>query len=184
MGLSRTERLRIFRDILRPPHARGNTAASDVPVDMGDGVCVDAPFGCEYGYNISIGHDVVIGSNCLIQDPCKVRIGDKCIIGPDVKLLGNSWSSNPAERSGSAGVARGKPITIEENVLIGAGVIIKEGVRIGRNCTIGPGKVVTQVSLVLFTLTSFMMGLRGTVTNYLLHRILAKAPHSTRQHLV
>lgn len=146
MGFSRSDRARMFREILRPPHTRGNTAAGDVPVDMGDGVCVDAPFNCEYGYNISIGSDVVIGTNCLIQDACKVRIGNKCILGPNVQLLANSWSTNPNERSGSAGVARGKSIIIEDNVLIGAGTRIMEGVRIGRNSSIGPGKTITQVS--------------------------------------
>ena len=53
---------------------------------VGNNVIVEAPFNCDYGYNIHIGHDVVIGKNCTILDSCKVKIGGRCILGPNVNI--------------------------------------------------------------------------------------------------
>lgn len=35
---------------------------------------VEAPFRCDYGYNIELGEDVYINFGCTILDTCKVGI--------------------------------------------------------------------------------------------------------------
>lgn len=67
---------------------------------------------------ISIGDNVRVGANCLIMD-------------------GDGHQDDP--RSG-----KNKPIFIEDNVWLGANVVVKKGVTIGKNSVIGMSSVVTK----------------------------------------
>ncbi len=44
---------------------------------------IQAPFWCDYGYNIEIGENFYANHGCVILDPAKVRFGDNVFIGPD-----------------------------------------------------------------------------------------------------
>ena len=154
-GVSPEERSRLFRDILQPrEYVLSPTHASPVtPMGrVGNNVVVEAPFTCDYGYNISIGEDVVIGKNCTIMDTCDVVIGDRCSIGPNVNIFTASLYLHPKRRLGSRGPSFGKKITIEADVWIGGGVTILPGRTIGRGSTVGAGSVVTRVSSLVFHL--------------------------------
>ncbi|KAI1364884.1 hypothetical protein F5Y08DRAFT_328398 [Xylaria arbuscula] len=93
-GVSATERSRLFRDILKPREPINlppqMISAAIRAGRVGAEVVVEAPFTCDYGYNITIGNNVMIGRNCTILDPVDITIGDNCIIGPNVTLLGCS----------------------------------------------------------------------------------------------
>jgi acetyltransferase-like isoleucine patch superfamily enzyme len=155
-GISREERARLFREVLEPKWVKSLRAPhSQNPIgSLGKDVCVDAPFTCEYGYNINIGDEVVLGSNCTILDPCRIIIGARTIIGPNVNIFGNTVSTDPRARKGSKGTACGKEVIIEEDVYIGGNVTILPGVTIGKGATVGAGSVVTHVS------SSFVLELR------------------------
>lgn len=147
-GVSREERTRLFRAVLEPatiPRPGGTVRSS-----LGRDVAVEAPFTCEYGYNIRIADDVVIGPNCTISDPCVVNIGPRCVLGPDVKIYGNTRDPNDIDRrAGSRGLAVGRRIDIESDVLIEGNVTItppEGGIVIGHGSTITAGSVVTTVS--------------------------------------
>ena len=71
-----------------------------------------------------------------------ISIGDDCLIGPNVQLLTVSHAGNPIERLNKENFAA--PITIGNNVWIGAGVIVLAGVSIGDNAVVGAGSVVTK----------------------------------------
>lgn len=146
-GVSAEERDRLFRDILQPREsAISPTNASSVnPIGrVGDNVIVEAPFNCDYGYNISIGTDVAIGKNCTILDTCEVKIGDRCSIGPNVNIYTATLPVDPKRRLGSRGPSLGKGITIENDCWIGGGVTILPGRTIGRGSTVGAGSIVTR----------------------------------------
>ncbi|KAK1504736.1 bacterial transferase hexapeptide [Colletotrichum tamarilloi] len=147
-GVSPTERGRLFREILQPrdPIQISPTVASPVTNigRVGEDVVVEAPFTCDYGYNISLGKNVVVGRSCTIIDTCEVKIGDNCHIGPNVSIYAATLPTDPKKRLGSRGPQLGKPVTIEEDCFIGGGVIILPGVRIGRGSTVGAGAVVTK----------------------------------------
>lgn len=101
---------------------------------------------CDYGYNINIGDEVVIGHGCTILDPCEVFIGPRTVLGPNVNIYGNTISTDPRSRMGSAGPAIGQKVFIDEDVFVGGGVTILPGLKVGRGSTIGAGSVVTRVS--------------------------------------
>ena len=147
LGISREERARHFRTIIEAPWATRGSRSNEQPVGtLGQEVHVDAPFTCEYGYNIHVGDAVVIGSNCTILDACRVSIGKNTIIGPNVSIFSNTVSTDPNRRNGSRGTAIAKDIEICENVFIGGNVTILPGIKVGKGATIGAGSVVTRVS--------------------------------------
>jgi acetyltransferase-like isoleucine patch superfamily enzyme len=112
---------------------------------VGDNVVVEAPFNCDYGYNISIGQDVAIGKNCTILDTCEVKIGDRCNIGPNVNIYTATLPVDPKRRLGSRGPNLGRKITIDSDCWIGGGVTILPGRTIGKGSTVGAGSIVTRV---------------------------------------
>jgi acetyltransferase-like isoleucine patch superfamily enzyme len=147
-GVSPEERSRLFRDILQPrEHVVSPTQAAPVaPVGkVGDNVVVEAPFNCDYGYNISIGQDVAIGKNCTILDTCEVKIGDRCNIGPNVNIYTATLPVDPKRRLGSRGPNMGRKITIDPDCWIGGGVTILPGRTVGKGSTVGAGSIVTRV---------------------------------------
>ncbi|CAG8960173.1 hypothetical protein HYFRA_00010652 [Hymenoscyphus fraxineus] len=145
-GVSPEERARLFRDILQPKEISSPTGTSVVnPAGrVGDNVVVEAPFNCDYGYNITIGQDVAIGKNCTILDTCQVTIGDRCNIGPNVNIYTTTLPIDPRKRMGSRGLSLGKKVTISNDCWIGGGVIILPGILIGEGSTVGAGSVVTR----------------------------------------
>ncbi|KAI1292559.1 hypothetical protein F5Y03DRAFT_19966 [Xylaria venustula] len=150
-GVSATERSRLFRDILNPREPINLPAqmisSATRAGRVGQEVVVEAPFTCDYGYNITIGNNVMIGRNCTVLDPVEITIGDNCIIGPNVTLLGGTTFTDPKKRMGSKSPQIGGYIIIDEDVWIGAGAIIQHGIRIGRGASVSAGAVVVKVSL-------------------------------------
>ncbi|KNB02659.1 hypothetical protein FOXG_05432 [Fusarium oxysporum f. sp. lycopersici 4287] len=147
-GVSPEERARLFLEILQPrdPVRVSPTEASPVTNvgRVGRHVAVETPFICDYGYNITIGHHVVIGRNCTINDVCEVKIGDNCVIGPNVSIFTAGLPIDPKKRQGGQGPQMGKPITIEQDCWIGGGAIILPGRTIGKGSTVGAGSIVTK----------------------------------------
>jgi acetyltransferase-like isoleucine patch superfamily enzyme len=63
------------------------------------------------------------------------------MIGPNVSILTTSHPVEPSERRA---YIIGKPITIEDNVWIAAGVTVLGGVTVGKNSVLAAGSVVTK----------------------------------------
>ena len=42
---------------------------------------VKPPFYCDYGFNITLGNDVMLNYGCVLLDVCPITIGDKTLIG-------------------------------------------------------------------------------------------------------
>jgi len=151
LGVSPAERARLFRDILHPREGVHITPTVMSPVTksghVGEHAAVEAPFNCDYGYNIYIGNNVSIGRNCLINDVCEVRVGNNVIISPNVCIYTGTCSTDPRRRAGNNGTQYGKPVIIEDDVWIAANVVILPGVRIGRGSTVGAGSVITRVCI-------------------------------------
>ena len=159
-GASPEERTRLFRQILslrpspEPPLSNGEAPPTNFALPFGscgERVVVEAPFHCDYGYNITIGDDVLIGADCRISDTCSVTIGARCILSPNVKLVCATYPIDPRRRMGSNGPALGRNIVIEEDCWIGAGVTILAGVRVGKSSTVGAGSLLHQVSFYVST---------------------------------
>ena len=102
----------------------------------------EQPFYCDYGYNIEIGENFFSNMNFVILDGAKVIIGDNAFIAPNVGIY-TAGHPLDAERR-IQGLEYAYPITIGNNVWIGAGVSILPGVTIGDNTVIGAGSVVSK----------------------------------------
>ena len=109
---------------------------------MGDNVIVTPPFWCDYGYNISVGDSFYSNHNLIITDGAEVSFGDNVFIAPNCCFTTAEHAIDPEQRK--AGIEVAKPITIGNNVWIGAGSTVLAGVTIGDNTVIGAGSVVTK----------------------------------------
>lgn len=103
---------------------------------------IEPTFHCDYGFNIHTEGLVVINYNCVILDTSPVYIGDGTFIAPGVCIACSGHAINPNQRS--EGIGYSKPITIEENVWIGANSTICGGVTIGKGSVIGAGSVINH----------------------------------------
>lgn len=103
---------------------------------------IEAPFNCDYGYNIEIGNNFYANYGCTILDVNRVKIGRDVLLGPNVQIYTAGHPTDPLERL--TGKEYGKAIEIGNNTWIGGGAIICPGVRIGDNVTIGAGSVVRK----------------------------------------
>ena len=108
----------------------------------GENIFVEAPFHCDYGYNIEVGENFFANYNLTILDVGKVKIGANAQIAPNVSISTAGHPVHPESRN--TGYEYGIPITIGDNVWIGGSVTILPGVTIGSNVVIGAGSVVTK----------------------------------------
>jgi len=103
---------------------------------------IEAPFNCDYGYNIEVGENFYANFGCTILDVNKVKIGENVLLAPNVQIYTATHPTDPKERL--TGKEYAVSIVIGDNVWIGGGTIICPGVTIGNNVTIGAGSVVTK----------------------------------------
>lgn len=105
-------------------------------------ICINQPFYCDYGKQISVGKRFFANFNFTVLDEAPVTIGDDCFIGPNVSIYTACHSTDPVQRNARKEWA--EPVSIGNSVWIGGGAIILPGVTIGNGVTIGAGSVVTR----------------------------------------
>jgi len=109
---------------------------------IGEGFVIEGPLQCDYGFNIEIGARFYANVNLVILDGARVTIGDNVFIAPNVGIY-TAGHPLDAERR-NQGLEYAHPVSIGDNVWIGAGVNILPGVSIGANSVIGAGAVVVR----------------------------------------
>lgn len=108
----------------------------------GENFCIVAPFWCDYGYNIEIGENFFANHNTVILDGSKVIFGNNVFVAPN---CGFYTAGHPIDfQRRNQGLEYAYPITVGNNVWIGAGVQVMPGVTIGDNVVIGGGSVVVK----------------------------------------
>lgn len=112
--------------------------------NCGDKLCVFPNTVIYYPHNIKIGYNVFINRNVFITAPEPIIIGDNALVGPFVVL--NSGRHNYAD---STQLIRDQghtcePISIGDDVWLGAHVVVMRGVTIGKGAVVGAGAVVTR----------------------------------------
>ena len=109
---------------------------------VGKNCCIESPFHCDYGYNIVAGDNFYMNVGCVILDGARVTFGDNVFVAPH---CGFYTAGHPLDHERrNAGLEYALPITIGNNVWIGAQVCVLPGVTIGDNSVIGAGSVVTK----------------------------------------
>lgn len=107
-----------------------------------DGLLIEQPFYCDYGYNIRVGHNFYANFNLVILDEAPVTFGDNVFIAPNCGFYTAGHPIDAVERN--KGLEYARPISVGDNVWIGAGVSVLPGVTIGNNSVIGAGSVVVK----------------------------------------
>ena len=100
----------------------------------------DGHFHCDYGFNIELGEDFYANVNLVILDGAKVTIGRNCFIAPNVGIYTAGHPLDAQRRN--RGLEYARPVTIGDDVWIGAGVSILPGAVIGSGAVIAAGSVV------------------------------------------
>ncbi|HCL00850.1 MAG TPA: galactoside O-acetyltransferase [Lachnoclostridium phytofermentans] len=108
----------------------------------GKNIHIEAPFHCDYGYNIEVGEDFYANFNCVILDVGKVTIGNNVMFAPNVAIYTAGHPIHPDSRN--SGYEYGIAVSIGDNVWVGGNVVINPDVHIGNNVVIGSGSVVTK----------------------------------------
>lgn len=128
---------------LRPKDIAGrNALLRKILGAAGDGLLVEQPFYCDYGYNIRVGKNFFANFNLVILDEAPVTFGDNVFVAPNCGFYTAGHPVDAPERN--IGLEYARPITVGNDVWIGAGVSVLPGVTIGSNCVIGAGSVVTR----------------------------------------
>jgi len=91
---------------------------------------------------LEVGDGVFINYGCSISANQLVRIGHRCSIGTHVIIMDNDFHQIDPQRRDERPASA--PIVLEENVWLGARVIVLKGVTIGHDSTVGAGSVVTR----------------------------------------
>ena len=99
-------------------------------------------FRCDYGFNIHTHGLAFINYNCVILDTSPVHIGANAFIAPGVCISCVGHAMYAQQRAEA--ITTSAPITLEDDVWIGANVVICGGVTIGKGSIIGAGSVVTR----------------------------------------
>lgn len=60
---------------------------------------IQAPFWCDYGYNIELGNNFYANHNLMILDGAKVKFGDNVFIAPDCGFHTAGHPVNPERRN-------------------------------------------------------------------------------------
>ncbi|PSW73445.1 sugar O-acetyltransferase [Photobacterium sp. GB-50] len=107
-----------------------------------NGVTILPPFYCDMGKNIHFKRGGFLNAGVKILDIAPVMLGEFVQIGPNVVISTAGHPLDIAERV--LPIAAANPITIGDNVWIGAGAIILDGVTIGDRSVIGAGSIVTK----------------------------------------
>ena len=103
---------------------------------------VTAPFWCDYGHNITVGKNFYCNHNLVVLDEAKVTAGDNVFIAPHCCITTAGHPIDAEQRAEGLEIAL--PVTIGNDVWIGANVTVLPGVTIGSNTVIGAGSVVNK----------------------------------------
>ena len=107
----------------------------------GEGVWIVPPFSINVGKYSSIGEGTYANMGLTMIADCAITIGKRCLFGPNVTLCTTGHPIAPEHRGDGM---YSFPVTIGDNVWIGANTVVLPGVTIGDDSVIGAGSIVTR----------------------------------------
>ncbi|WP_207942415.1 galactoside O-acetyltransferase [Enterococcus sp. DIV2402] len=123
--------------------AQKQALLKDMFAEIGDDCYIETPFHANWGgKHVYFGHHVYANFNLTLVDDCSIHVGNYVMFAPNVTIATGTHPIHPELRQKQA--QYNLPVTIEDNVWIGAGSVILPGVTIGKNSVIGAGSIVTK----------------------------------------
>lgn len=114
--------------------------AKDVSLDEGVVLlCSGAP----KPNKISIEEGTYLNRYTMLDAHEQISLGRNCMIGPHCYITDANHGRTPGVLVKEQQMEP-QPVVIEDDVWLGAGVVVLPGVRLGRGCVIGAGAVVTH----------------------------------------
>lgn len=111
--------------------------------EIGDDCYIEPPFHANWGgKHVHFGKNVYANFNLTMVDDTDIYVGDYTMFGPNVTVATAGHPINPELREQA--YQFNMPIRIGKNCWIGAGAVITPGVTIGDNTVIGAGSIVTK----------------------------------------
>jgi maltose O-acetyltransferase len=107
-----------------------------------DDALIEPPFHLDYGYNMKIGKNFYANHGCTFLDCNVITIGNNVMLAPHVILTAATHPLSVVERRNGDELTG--PITIGNDVWIGANATVLPNVTIGNNVVIGAGAVVNR----------------------------------------
>ncbi|MFG0255953.1 MAG: acyltransferase [Rhodopirellula sp. JB053] len=95
------------------------------------------------GPSMVFGNRVFVGRDTEFNIRCRLQVGDDCLIASGCTFIDSDHGTEPDVPMNQQ-MAVESPITLEDNVWIGAQSVILKGVHIGRGSVVGAGSVVTK----------------------------------------
>ena len=135
------ERVSIDDDVLLDASGAGEKGIS-----LGDGVIVSRSCVLQGKTGpLTIGNRADIGCNCIFSSVSGIEIGQSTLIAGHCYIGGGRYRSDRMEiPMMDQGMYSEGPVILGDDVWLGAGVIVLDGVRIGRGSIVGAGSVVTR----------------------------------------
>lgn len=121
-------------------YAAGEATLSEGLGSVGEAVVVRAPVFVDYGVHLTVGAGSFLNYGCTLLDCAEITIGESCQLATGVQLVTPSHPIEPVKRRDLWECAH--PITLGDNVWLGAGAIVCPGVTIGDDTVVGAGSVV------------------------------------------
>lgn len=119
--------------------------------DSGPALVFD-PFVIQYGH-VKFGAHAFVNFGATFLDSNMIEIGARTFVGPNVQFITDTHPVKPEDRINEAPVGNlwpytpvclAHPITVGDEVWIGAGAILMPGVTVGDGAVIGAGSIVTR----------------------------------------
>ena len=130
-------------NMMNPTDVAGRQAlARELFGPMGERVWIEAPLQVSYGYNVSFGDDVFVNVGFTLVDDIEVTIGSRVMIAPNVTITVTGHPVHPELRAEMEQFSA--PVVIEDDVWLGAHVVVLPGVTIGAGSIVAAGSVVTK----------------------------------------
>ncbi len=121
--------------------AKGSTNRG---ISLGDGVFLgrNTILSCKNG-DISLAEGVNIGFNSQIASGSSVHVGKDGLLAAYCYLIGGGHQSDDPSRPIQEQQAVSHGVRLDDNVWLGAGVKVLDGVHVGADCIVGAGAVVS-----------------------------------------
>ncbi len=141
----------LFSRTLEDEWERREALLGQILRKKGENCFMQGPIFFHYGTHTEIGDNFFGNYNLTVQDDARVTIGDNVNFGPNVTIVTPIHPLVASERRRMLGkdgkpahLCYARPVSIGNDVWLGANVTVCGGVTIGDGCVIGAGSVVTR----------------------------------------